>query len=156
MTGHSLWYCGYLSRVSILRVIRVTSQWVRWRLKSSVWPFLLNRLFRCRSQKTSKLRVTGLCEGNSTVTSEIPAQRASNAENVSIWWRHHVTPLRYRTKHNTSKSELMRSPIVYVFLHNSPIRDKKADVVDIMLHTTFWNHVGHGDCQSLFYWHLVI
>ena len=31
--------------------------------------------------KTSKLRVTGLCEGNSPVTSEFPAQRASNAEN---------------------------------------------------------------------------
>ena len=26
---------------------------------------LLNRLFRCRSNKTSKLRVTGLCVGNS-------------------------------------------------------------------------------------------
>ena len=26
---------------------------------------LLKRLFRCRSKKTSKLRVTGLCEGNS-------------------------------------------------------------------------------------------
>ena len=23
-------------------------------------------------------------------TGEFPAQRASNAENVSIWWRHHV------------------------------------------------------------------
>ena len=50
---------------------------------------LLKRLFRRRSKKTSKLRVTGLCEGNSSVTSEFPAQRASNAENVSIWWRHH-------------------------------------------------------------------
>ena len=50
----------------------------------------LNRLFRRRSKKTSKLRVTGLCEGNSPVTGEFPAQRASNAENVSIWWRHHV------------------------------------------------------------------
>ena len=38
----------------------------------------------------SKLRVTGLCVGNSPVTDEFPAQRASNAENVSIWWRHHV------------------------------------------------------------------
>ena len=51
---------------------------------------LLNRLFRRRSKKTSKLRVIGLCEGNSPVTGEFPAQRASNAENVSIWWRHHV------------------------------------------------------------------
>ena len=50
---------------------------------------ILNRLFRCRSKKTSKLRVTGLCAGNSPGTDEFPAQMASYAENVSIWWRHH-------------------------------------------------------------------
>ena len=43
---------------------------------------LLNRLFRRRSKKTSKLRVTGLCAGNSPGTGEFPAQMASNAENV--------------------------------------------------------------------------
>ena len=62
---------------------------------------LLNRLFRRRSKKTSKLRVTGLCAGNSpgpvkkcgefTGAGEFPAQRASNAENVSVSWRHHGT-----------------------------------------------------------------
>ena len=41
----------------------------------------LNRLFRRISKKTSKLRVTG--------TGEFPAQMAINAENASIWWRHH-------------------------------------------------------------------
>ena len=51
---------------------------------------LLNRLFRHRSKQTSKLRVTGLCAGNSPGTCEFPAQMASNAANVSIWWRHHV------------------------------------------------------------------
>ena len=51
---------------------------------------LLKRLFRRRAKKTSKLRVTGLCVGNSPETGEFPAQMASNAENVSIWWRHHV------------------------------------------------------------------
>ena len=51
---------------------------------------LLNRLFRPRWKKTSKLCVTGLCEGNSPGTGEIPAQRTSYAENVSIWWRHLV------------------------------------------------------------------
>ena len=51
---------------------------------------LLNRLFRRRSKKASKLRVTGLCAGNSPGTGEFPAQMTSNAENVSIWWRHHV------------------------------------------------------------------
>ena len=50
---------------------------------------LLNRLFRRRSKKTSKLRVIGLCAGNSPGTSEFPAQRASYAENVYIRWRHH-------------------------------------------------------------------
>ena len=33
---------------------------------------------------------TGLCAGNSPGTGEFPAQVASNAENVSIWWRHHA------------------------------------------------------------------
>ena len=51
---------------------------------------LLNRLFGCISKKISKLRVTGLCAGNSPVIGEFPTQIASNADNVSIWWRHHV------------------------------------------------------------------
>ena len=51
---------------------------------------ILNLLFRHRSKKTWKRRVTGLCAWNSSVTGEFPAQSASNAENVSIWWRHHV------------------------------------------------------------------
>ena len=37
----------------------------------------------------SKLCVTGLSEGNLPVTREFPAQKASNVENVSIWWCHH-------------------------------------------------------------------
>ena len=55
---------------------------------------LLNRLFRHRWKKTSKLRATDLCAENLPVTGEFPAQRASNAENVSIWWRHHDSDLR--------------------------------------------------------------
>ena len=55
---------------------------------------LLNRLFGFRSKKTSKICVTGFCEGNSPVTSEFLSQRASNVENVSIWWRHHDSPNR--------------------------------------------------------------
>ena len=51
--------------------------------------YLLSRLFGRRSKKASKLRVTGLCAGNSPVTGEFLAQKASNAENASIWWRHH-------------------------------------------------------------------
>ena len=53
---------------------------------------LLNRLFRQRSKKTSKLRVTGLCEGNSPVTGEFPTQMDSKAKNVAIM-RHYATLL---------------------------------------------------------------
>ena len=35
-------------------------------------------------RKHKKLRVTGLCVGNSPVTGEFPAQKASVVENVSI------------------------------------------------------------------------
>ena len=54
---------------------------------------LLNRLFRRRSKKTSKLRVTGLCVGNSPGPVNSPHKgpvTSGYAENVSIWWRHHA------------------------------------------------------------------
>ena len=66
---------------------------------------LLSRLFRRKSKKTSQLRVTGLCVGDSPGTGEFPGQMASNAENVSIWWRHHGYP-------NSQNSYLMTRPKV--------------------------------------------
>ena len=79
---------------------------------------LLNRLFRCRSKKASKLRATGLYEGNSPVTGEFPAQMASNAENVSIWWRHQMTIPCYS---RGTMSVLGTSSVVHaVFVEKSP------------------------------------
>ena len=46
-------------------------------------------VYSAADQKISKLRDTSLCAGNSPVTGEFPVQMASNAENVSIWGRHH-------------------------------------------------------------------
>ena len=46
---------------------------------------LLSYLFR----KHQSSALLALCEGNPPVTGGFPTQRASNAENVSIWWRHH-------------------------------------------------------------------
>ena len=81
---------------------------------------LFNRLFRHRSKKTSKLCVTGLCAGNSPVTGEFPTQMASNAENVSIWWRHHedwqswadrnVTPSNYTLEELSDRFLLLHQP----------------------------------------------
>ena len=88
-------YVNFLNSQPSVCVIRSKS--LQWRHNGcdNVWnhqPYYrsLNRLFRRRSKETSKLRVTGLCEGNSPGTGEFPAQMASYAENVSIWWRHHV------------------------------------------------------------------
>ena len=50
---------------------------------------LLSLLFRRGTKKTSKLGVTGLCDGNPPVTGGFHSQRTNNAENVSKWWRHH-------------------------------------------------------------------
>ena len=81
----------------LIRLWRLRLSPIRWRHNghdgvSNHQPYdcLFNRLFRRRLKKTSKLRVTGLCVGNSLVPGEFPAQMASNAENVSIWWRHHA------------------------------------------------------------------
>ena len=54
----------------------------------------LNRLLRRRSKKTSKLRVTGLCEGNSPVTGEFTSQRLVTRKMIPFndvimaknWW----------------------------------------------------------------------
>ena len=63
-----------------------TLQW-RHNERNGVSMVLLNRLFMHKSKKTSRLRVSGICEGNSPLVGEFPSQRASNAENASIWWR---------------------------------------------------------------------
>ena len=47
-------------------------------------PFIQAQI---KSKKTSKLRVTSPCLGNSPVTSEFLAQMARNTENVTIWRR---------------------------------------------------------------------
>ena len=76
---------------------------------------LLNRLFRHRSKKTSKLRVTGLCVGNSPGTGEFPAQNASKAENVAISWRHHDVNL--GVQHS-----LLRKVKTRIYNHKSVLR----------------------------------
>ena len=52
--------------------------------------YLLNCYSRRRLKKTSKLRATGLCAGNSAMTGEFPVQGQVTRKNVSIWWRHHA------------------------------------------------------------------
>ena len=81
---------------------------------------LLNCLLRLRWKKASKLRVTGLCVGNSPVTGEFPAQMASNAENASIWWRHHVCCISLLVPHHRG-AYLQTWQLLTVLLADGPI-----------------------------------
>ena len=88
-----LWFCNRrkLSQTVVCFMSQVTHTSAPWSLH---WRHnecdgvsnqrrpdcLLNRLFRRRSKKTSKFRVTG----------GFPSQKDSNAENVFIWWRHNI------------------------------------------------------------------
>ena len=74
---------------SFQHCITMTSQWVGWRLKSPGSRLFTQPFIRAQIKGNIKARVTGLCAWNSPGTGEFPAQMASNAENVSIWWRHH-------------------------------------------------------------------
>ena len=88
------------------QIITVTSEWARSRLKSVASRLFYSTVCSDADKKTSKLRVTGLCEGNSPVAGEFPTQRAGYAENISSWWNHHgkhqrSTLLAYRVGMNT-------------------------------------------------------
>ena len=72
---------------------------------------LLDHLFKRRSKKTSKLHVTGLGEGKPPLIDGFPLQRASNAENVSIWWRHHAPMLQDTCPGQTTEAAAMPSHI---------------------------------------------
>ena len=109
---------------------------------------LLNYLFGCRSKKTSKLRVIGLCAGNSPVPGEFPAQMASNAENVSIWWHHHADFImglkifwarnhKYTLSYNTQQAHCKRNQdkICHVIFEiiDDHMQKKYADIMNLML-----------------------
>ena len=99
-TMAQIWQSSTCSDDSHVPRVRRNPSTLQWRHNdhdgvSNHQPYdcLLNRLFRRRSKKTPKPQVTALCAGNSPVTGEFPAQRASNAENISNWWRHHESSL---------------------------------------------------------------
>ena len=57
---------------------------------------LFNHLLSPTSKKHQGSALLALCVGNSPVTGEVPTQRANNAENVHIWWRHHAYKVEIR------------------------------------------------------------
>ena len=85
------------------------------------------------AKKTSKLHVTGLCEGNSPVTGEFPVLRACNAENVSIWWRHHDIPetnhWRTTTKHKKARTSCKIRGVYFVWVFFVNLREAACRIL---------------------------
>ena len=86
-----------------------------WRRKSPASRLFTQPFIRAQiKENITKLHVTGLCAGNSPVTGKFPAQRASNAEDVSIWWRHHDINIQIAIFH---KEALLLSTEIYVYIY---------------------------------------
>ena len=105
---------------------------------------LISRLIRRRSKKTSKLRVTGLYVGNSLVTGEFPAQRASNAEDISIWWRHHDSVVVWMKIVSLRKCYSQHSVVLFTlhtFLYYSVVSLKKSRCLQRYMCTYIWAEI---------------
>ena len=115
---------------------------------------LLSRLFRRKSKKTWNLRVAGLCDGNSPVTSGFLSQRTSNAENVLIWWRHHAW-LRLTDNSNDMILSLVISLALLRFLARDEQAYKRIDCrgrreltlnsegISYYIHYKLWDEIIH-------------
>ena len=88
----------------------------------------LDCLCQHRTEKTSKLCITGLHEANQPVTGGFPSQRASNMENVSIWWCHHVSICLFKFSDVTWVSWCLKTLAFQVFVHQLFLLDKKGSM----------------------------
>ena len=71
-------------------VITMTSWWARWLLKSPVSRLFTQPFIQAQIKENIKAPRHWPLWGEFTDDLWVPPQRASDAENVSIWWRHHV------------------------------------------------------------------
>ena len=142
----------YVLVVSLLQIVRMMIEckgiilfhpW-QWRHNERFWCLnhqhldcLLDHLFRRTPKKTSKHRVTGLCEGNPPVASRFLSQRANNAENISIWWCHHENNSYDQIKYlNIKTKETTHFPISSQYSLHIPTLD-----LVVRIHRKVYYHV---------------
>ena len=68
--------------------IAMTSSWARWRPKSTASRLFAQSFVQVQIKENIKAPRHWPLRGESTGDRWIPSQKASNAKNVSIWWRH--------------------------------------------------------------------
>ena len=126
-----------------------------WRLKSPASRWFAQPFVQAQIKENIKApRHWPLC-GEFTGDRWIPSQRASNAENISIWWRHHA-PHHYNSWDVTEQHQrcLLAKPLLpfrwYFILDPQQSRwsyDKRAILAKVLdtalLHIV--NECGHSD-----------
>ena len=100
----------------MVTLITMTSQWAWWRLKSPASRLFIQPFFQAYIKQNIKAPRHWPCEGNSQWTGEFPAQMASNAENVSIWWRHNSKWLQVHFRKITIKTMVMAYPVMVTLI----------------------------------------
>ena len=112
--------------------ITMTSWWARYRLKSPA-SLLFTQLFikgahqRKHQSSASLAFVRGIHRS--------PAQRAINAENVSIWWRHHACPHRSSNKVLISPCYSAITSSLYISNYSSYNLLKGSTAINIVINS---------------------
>ena len=121
-----LWYFLYCWLNQSIERIAVTSQWARLHLKLPASRLFTQSVIQAQIKENTK--VPRHCE--------FPAQMASNADNFSIWWRHHwhtdMALWRIPAK-NSSVLRIMRTVIQEKQKHND------VHIISIKLHIFHWS-----------------
>ena len=97
--------------------ITMTSKYTQWRLKSPALRLFTQLFIRAQIKENIKAPRHWHCAGNSPVTGEFPPQMASNADNVSIWWRHHAE---IYTDHSCFENRTGAKPL-FIIINNEDL-----------------------------------
>ena len=92
---------------------------------SIVYSTICSGVDKKKHQSSTSLFFVG---GNSTVSGEFPVQRASNAQKVSVWWRHH------QLRHPMGLLDILALKLTYfnniVYWHNFGRRIRSLAPID--------------------------
>ena len=123
-----VWLCHYDDVIMTMLASQITSLTV-------VYSIVYSGVNQRKHQSSASLAF--VCAGNSPGTGEFPAQMASYAENVSIWWRHHVHQLTSKNKtfldFRRTGSLLGDAPISGIFSSQGVSHVWGCDVFDVVI-----------------------
>ena len=120
----------------------------RWRLKSPASRLFTRTFIQAQIKENTKApRHWPLC-GNSQVTGEFPAQMSSNAENVSIWWRHHDNYFAIVGNHTDIALFWILTVKIWVSSVNK-LAWKESFFVFVLIFEEFSKILSNGSCASV-------